>query len=130
MDQATLFEDHVYDALEQLVGALGGPKQVAHRLWPEKGIEAGAKDLRNCLSPHHRAKLDLFDLIQLLSWGQEQGHHMAMHRICKDAGYETPKPIDREQHVNELQKQFINATKQLDAISKELKANGVRLEAV
>lgn len=130
MDQATLFEDNVYDALEQLVAALGGPKRVGYRLWPDKGVEASAKDLRNSLSPHHRAKLDLFDLIKLLQWGQAEGVHVAMHRICNDAGYESPKPVDREQHVNELQKQFISATKQLDAISKELKANGVRLEAV
>ena len=130
MEQPELFEDHIYDALDALVANMGGFKRVAHRLWPEKGIEAGAKDLRNCLSPRHRAKLDMFELVTLLSWGQESGCHLAMAQLCKDTGYEVPRPIDREQVVNELQKQFLQAVGTLKGITQELERHGVRLSAV
>ena len=130
MDQANLFEDNIYDALESLVLSLGGPKRVANRLWPDKGIEAGAKDLRNALNPDHRAKLDLFDLIHLMQLGQATGDHIVIERICKDVGYEAPRPVNREEQVEELQKRFNRKVDQLNDIVAELHANGVKLKAV
>lgn len=38
-EQPNLFGDTIYDALEQLVAALGGMKRVGYSLWPEEGPE-------------------------------------------------------------------------------------------
>jgi len=130
MDQPSLFEDNIYDALEALVASLGGYKRVGHALWPKKGVEASGKDLRNALNPDHRAKLDLHDLIHLLQMGQSQGDHIAIERICKASGYDSPKPVNNEQQTDELKKQFNKQVEALSGIVSELKRNGVKLEAV
>ena len=130
MDQANLFGDNVYDAFESLVHAMGGFKRVAHELWPQKGIDAGAKDLRNALNPDHRAKLDLFDIVALLQMGQRAGDHSVMAQLHRDTGYEPPKPVNRQSERDELQKQFVSKVGELNDIVAELKRNGVTLEAV
>ena len=126
MDQPNLFEDHIYDALEQLVMALGGPKRVGHELWPEKGVDAAAKDLRNALNPDHRARLDLFDLMKLLQAGQRAGDHVAMERLCKDAGYDSPRPVDPEDARAEREKKFIKAVEDLKALAPSVDLRAVR----
>lgn len=106
MDQTSLFEAHIYDALDNLVAQLGRPKEVAHALWPEKGIDTAAKDLRNMLNPDHRAKFDLFDVVRLLKMGQEAGCHVGMDRLCSDAGYKRPEPINTEEQKAEIDKKL------------------------
>lgn len=128
--QPNLFGDTIYDALEQMVASLGGNKRVGYELWPEEGPEKAGQRLRDCLNPKHRLVLKPEDIIQLLQMGQAKGYHEAMAHICDECDYEQPEPINREQQVAELQKDFINRATELQETINSLQAKGVKLGIV
>lgn len=130
MNQPNLFGDTIYDALEQLVAALGGMKRVGYELWPEEGPERAGQRLRDALNPNHRTNLPPDRLMQLLKMGHGAGIHATFDFICDELDYEKTNPVNREQRVAELQKDFIRTVERLDEVAALLKANGVKLEAV
>lgn len=130
IEQANLFGDTIYDALEGLVAALGGNKRAGYELWPDDGPEKAGQRLRDSMNPKRRENLKPHELIHLLQMGQAKGIHTALWHICDECDYEQPAPVNREQQVAELQKEFISTVSQLDELAKALKAKGVKLEAV
>ena len=128
--QPNLFGDTVYDALEQLVAALGGNKVVGYHLWPEEGPERAGQHLRDALNPKHRSNLAPDKLMVLLTLAHEKGIHCGMEFINSTVGYEPPKPINRVNETIETQKLFNRKVDELAALIAVLRANGVELKAV
>jgi len=121
MDQLTLIHEDLYDALRDVVRAMGGAKVVGPQLWPAKPpLEAG-RLLADCLNRDRREKLDPEQLLWLCRKGREVGCHAATHYICEDAGYDPPKPRSLDAERRQLEEQVIAAAKLLDRVSRRLR---------
>jgi hypothetical protein len=130
MEQPNLFGDTVFDALESLVAALGGMKRVGYALWPDDGPEKAGQHLRDALNPKHRTNLPPEKFMELLRMGHKAGIHSAFDFVCDELEYQRTDPVNREQQVAELQKDFINQAAQLQDTIRLLNAKGVQLEVV
>jgi len=95
------FED-MHDALRTLVTKLGGTKKVAPKIWPEKGLLEAQSLLSDCLNPLRREKLSPQQLLLLLRWGRDEGHHEAISYICYEAGYDAPKSRSAKEEAESL----------------------------
>lgn len=82
------FFDCPEDALRSAVQALGGAKQVGARLWPDKSPDNAGRLLLDCLNASRPEKLDLSQIIRVLSWAKESGTHAPMQWIASEIGYE------------------------------------------
>ena len=89
------------DALRAAVQGLGGAKQVGARLWPDKSPDAAGRLLLDCLNNGRAEKLDLTQVICVLSWAREAGCHGPMQWICAEAGYEA-RPVTRAEEVDRV----------------------------
>lgn len=108
MDQQALFHEDINDALRAVIKAIGGTKEVASRLWPEKTMADAHSYLNDCLNTARPAKLSPEQVLLLLKWAREKGFHGAMHFICAEAGYRA-EPVDPEDERAKLQRDFITA---------------------
>jgi len=121
------FFESLNDSLRELVRALGGHKKIGPMLWPEQPQDQAANRLRDCLNPDRREKLSPEQFVFLLKLGREAGYHGAMAFIASDTGYETPRPVVKEDVVNQLQNQFVDAVAKLEVIQRQLaRAQSIR----
>lgn len=118
--QQALWHDSLEDSLRDVVTALGGPKAVAHMLWPAKTLQDGARLLNHCLDSERPEKLGLAEVVLLLTKGREADCHTAMHFLADAAGYETPKPINPETERERVQREFIRAQAQMQELVKRM----------
>lgn len=94
MSQPPLFVESIYDALNAIVGALGGPKEVAGVLWPAKAVDDARKRLKDCLNPDRDEKLDPEQVVLLFRLAREAGFHVAKHWLDAETGYLASTPAD------------------------------------
>jgi hypothetical protein len=118
--QQALFHEDINAALSGLVAALGGAKVVGSRLYPDLNPEAAARRLLDAVNPDRAQQLAPSQLLTLLKWGREAGHHGAMNFLADEAGYGRPPPIDPEDARAELQRQFIDAVNRAEQLGKRL----------
>jgi hypothetical protein len=104
------------DALREVVRALGGAKAAGSRLRPEMDPDAAARWLHDCISPDRAQKLDLAQVVTLARWGREVGCHALMDYVAAAAGYSRPEPLTPQDEAAELQRQFIQAVRELQVI--------------
>jgi hypothetical protein len=95
------FFDSPEDALKAAVQALGGAKAVGHQLWPDKGIDASARLLLDCLNPSRSEKLELSQIMRILSLAHQQGYHTAALWFTHQIGYDA-RPITPAEEVDRL----------------------------
>lgn len=100
------------DALIDAVKALGGSKQVGHRLWPEKTVEAAQRHLLACLNEDKPERLSPDHLMLLLRMARDVGHHGTFSHICALLGYSEPQPINPKDELTELLREYMEARKQ------------------
>lgn len=101
------------DALIECVKAAGGSKQVAHKLWPEKTVDAAQRHLLNCLNEDKAERLAPDQVLFLLKLAREKGHHGGVTFITGYLGYTVPSPVEPRDEVAELQRQFIETSRGL-----------------
>jgi hypothetical protein len=111
MTQPALFSESIYDALGDVVRALGGTKKVGLELKPEKPMEESSKWVKDCLNPERREKFDPEHIIWLLKKGREVGCHSAINYLCDEIGYERPKAIDPEDERAKLMRLYVEAVR-------------------
>ena len=119
-EQARLVYD-VLDALGEVVRALGGPKAVGPRMRPELPHEQAAGWVRDRLNPNRRERFDPDQVLLLLRWGREADCHVAMRFIARTAGYMEPAPVDPQEQVNELQREFVASVERQARLVEEMK---------
>ena len=112
------------DALVECVKAAGGSKQVGARLWPEKTMEAAQRHLLNCLNEGKAERLTPDQTVLIAKLARDKGCHAYMHYVCDSIGYSHPTPIEPEDEMAELQRQFIASTQMLAALAERIE--GVR----
>lgn len=98
-------------ALIDAVKALGGSKQVGHKLWPEKTVDAAQRHLLACLNEDKPERLTPDHLMLLLRMARDKGHHTPFFYVCGNLGYSEPTPINPKDELTELIRQFLEARK-------------------
>jgi len=120
MDQSQLFYEDEIDALRACIQALGGSKEVGHRLYPDKSPDKAGEHLNNALNPGHAQKLSFSEGITIMKWAREVGCHVAMAHVADACNYHRPDPREPEDQMAELQREFIAATKVMQQISQRM----------
>lgn len=109
--QPALFIEDVHTALSDVVRALGGFKKVGAAMRPDKAADEAGRWLADCLNKDRRERLDYDQLLWLLKEGRRIGCHTAMHFLNQEAGYAPPVPVEPEDEMAELQRQFIESVR-------------------
>lgn len=129
-EQFRLWHDDIYDALATLVAALGGAQEVGVHLRPEwegKPDQAG-RWVKDCINRNRADKFDFDQIFWLLREGRKIGCHVATYHICREAGYGDPLPVEPEDELAALQREFLEAARgqdqRMDRIEKLLERMG------
>ncbi|MDY7026626.1 MAG: hypothetical protein SVC26_09865 [Pseudomonadota bacterium] len=118
--QQDLIMFNIEDALRLCIQAAGGIKEVGSHLYPEKSIDAAGRYLNDCLNTEKREKLSLEQIILIARLGKKQGCNALMEFLSSELGYEKPKPINLETEKEKLQREFINAQKQMAELMNQM----------
>ncbi|SIR00364.1 hypothetical protein [Pseudacidovorax sp. RU35E] len=101
-----LFYDDEIDALRAHVQAMGGTKEVAARIWPDKTPMAAQRQLSDCLNANRSERLSPSQLLLLMRLGREQGVHILAEYLMGEAGYSRPIPLDPKDEASQLLAKF------------------------
>jgi hypothetical protein len=120
MNTDKLFYDSMLDAVSVAVLAIGGPQEVGRRLWPS--LKSSTQRVRDCLNPNRDEKFSLDELTQIARWSRDVGcHAIAMH-FNAEAGYVPPVPLAAADEKADLERQAIEAVKQLEGLVRRYEA--------
>lgn len=124
--QNALFHEDFYDALRDVVKALGGFKKVGADMQPEKPVDQAGRWLANALDQNRPEKLDPEQVLFLMKQGRAIGCHIAAAYISAECGYSDPQPIEPRDEMAELQRQYIESAKIMKSISERIERIQVR----
>lgn len=92
-------------ALRLAVDALGGPKAVGSRLWPDYAPERACVKLNHCLEVGRAEKLHLSQILLILAWAKAANYHAGMEQLGHLCGY-TVRPKLADEDFAELKRRF------------------------
>lgn len=118
--QMSLIHESLNDALREVVQAAGGNKKVGTMLYPEMPADHAAGRVRDCLNPDRREVFNPEQVLLLLRIGRQCGCHSAMGYLAFESGYSTPVPMEPEDEVIRLQREFVEATKTLGFLANRI----------
>lgn len=124
MSQEALFYETFNDALDSVVKACGGAKAVGSKLWPEKTADAAHRLLLACLNEDRVEKLGPEHVLMILRMGRERGAHAAINFLSRESGYADPAPIEPEDEKARLQREFIEAQREMSKIAERMERFG------
>lgn len=101
------------DAYIASVKALGGSKAVGHKVWPAKGVESAQRHLLACLNPDRPEKLSPDECLLIEKMARAKGVHVVAEYRATTLGYAQPVPVEPEDEVAKLQREFIESTRSL-----------------
>ena len=101
------------DALRDVIQAAGGPKAVGERMFPDMPIDHAASRIRDCLNHDRRDRFTPDQVMMILRMGHQCGCHSGMVFIARELGYAEPVPVEPEDEVARLQREFVEASKSL-----------------
>ena len=113
MEQQTLYDATLEEAIKNAVAALGGSKHVGCILWPDKNPQKAQELLNQCLNPDRKEKLDLSQFMLIQNLAKKSGCHAIINFQADELGYSRPQPIEPKDELAELQKQFIQSTEDM-----------------
>lgn len=102
------------DALRAAVQALGGAKKVGSIIFPDKGVDAAARHLLDCINASRNEKLDLSQVMLILSMAKESGIHAPFSWFASQVGYDC-SPITKAEEIDRLTTVVEQASKTLSA---------------
>lgn len=109
-------------ALIECVKAAGGSKVVGHKLWPEKTVDAAQRHLANCLSDTRSERLSPDQVLLVARLARERGCHAYMHFLAVQLGYAEPVPVAPRDESDELRRQLLESTRNMQAMMQRLEA--------
>lgn len=115
-----LFHESWPDALREVIAACGGAKVVAAKLWQEKTPDAAHRLLLDCLNETRPERLDPEHLRLLLKMGRDKGCHAGMNWLLRDIGYDDARVVEPQDKREQLQRDFVAATKSLQALAAQI----------
>lgn len=111
--QYGLLHESLNDALREVIQAAGGTKKVGAMMFPEMPVDHAAGKVRDCTNPDRRERFTPEQVCMLLRLGRQVGCHAAMAYMARECGYADPQPIEPEDEVARLQREYVEATKAL-----------------
>lgn len=114
--------DALNDILIEAVKAAGGSANVGAKLWPEKAPQHAQRALLDCLNEDRPAKLSPEQVMLIIRFAKDKGHHGAIAFILQSLSYAPTTPIEPRDEAAELQKQFIAATHAMQELSKRMES--------
>lgn len=117
-----MFFDDVEDALREVVRCAGGPKVVGAKMWPEIEPDKAGRRLSDCLNDSRREVLSPAQVMLLLKIGRQVGCHAAINYMSRESGYSDPMPVEAEDEIARLQREFVEATKALGAMASRIES--------
>lgn len=124
-----LFLEDVYDALRAAVQAVGKPKTVAARLWPNKPPEQAHKELLDALNRDNPRKLDADEIMAILRMAREVGCHQAKHWIDSELGYAPSQPVEPQDELAALIEEYLNHERRREALKPKIDERIAKLRA-
>jgi hypothetical protein len=125
MAQEALFYESFNDALSAVIQSCGGAKPVACKMWPEKTPDAAHRLLLACLNESRVERLTPDQVLFLLRLGREVGSHAAINYISRESGYADPQPIEPDDEKARLQREFIDAQKNMSQLAMRMEKAGL-----
>lgn len=110
------------DCLIACVKAAGGSKQVGHKVWPEKTVDAAQRHLLNCLNEGKDERLTPDQVILIARLARDKGCHAYAEFVAFSLSYAEPVPIEPKDEADELRRQFIESTRSLAAMAERIEA--------
>lgn len=117
--QQDLWHDSFDDALRSVVEGVG-PKKIAAEVFPGEPIQRAAQRLFHCLDPERGEKLSLSQVAMILQRGRAADCHVGMAWLCENSGYGPPQPLEPKDQQAELQRAFVEAQQQMEALVKRM----------
>ena len=111
--QLSLHHESISDALREVIQAIGGPKTVGERMFPDMPVDHAASRIRDCLNTDRRDRFTPDQVLMILRLGHQVGCHAGMVFMARELGYSDPVPVEPEDEVARLQSDFIEASKAL-----------------
>jgi len=108
--------DSFNEVLDELVKVLGGAKDVGCLLWPEMDAQAAQRKLLDCLNPERSARLTPEQAVFLMRKARQAGCHAGAEWLMAHLGYAAPVPLEPQDEIARLQREFITATQGLQAM--------------
>lgn len=102
------------DALRACVEALGGAKKIGRLLWPDKGVDAAARLLQDCVNPARNEKLSPAQILFIFRKAKQAGFHAGWEHWSNVAGYES-RPVSKAEEIDRLATIVEQSTKTLAA---------------
>lgn len=121
-EQAALFYDDIEDALREVVRVAGGPKVVGHRLWPEIDPDKAGRRLADALNDARREVLSPAQVLLILKFGRQVGCHAAINYVAHECGYADPVPIEPEDEVTRLQREYVEAARAIMKMAERIES--------
>lgn len=115
--QDALFFDNANAALRHTVEACGGFKKVGPMMRPDKSPDMAAQWLRDSLNDNRPERLSPDQVNALIRIGHSTGCHAYMRYLSHDCGYSTPEPVNADDERAELQREFNDSVKRLEAMA-------------
>lgn len=100
------FED-LNECLIACVKAAGGSKQVGHRVWPEKTVDAAQRHLLNCLNDSKAERLAPDQVMLIARLARDKGCHAYAEFVAESLSYSEPVPIEPHDELGDLLRQYL-----------------------
>ena len=113
MQQNELFHEDIFEALRTDIMALGGMKKVGHMLWPDKAPSKAGENLSSCLNESRPEKLDPNQVLFIKREAKQVGSFATQYFESDEIGMTRPTPIEPEDEKAQLEREFIEAQKNL-----------------
>ncbi len=125
---AKLFYDDEFDALAQTISNSEREfKQVAAFLFPHLKAESQYARLKNCLNPKTDERLTLGQIVAMCRFCDR---YDALYFMCDELHHGRPDPIEPEDELAKLQREYIQAVKLLASLTPKIEQAQTKLAAV
>jgi hypothetical protein len=125
MNPRALFHETIFDALNEDVGAIGGFKVVAGKLWPSENVTTSSAKLRNSLNPDQPHKLCPDEVMQIKRLAKDVGSFATVQFESRELCFDITwiKAEDEAQRIHQ------RAVKAMEELQKELRRSNELLAA-
>lgn len=120
--QMSLMHESLTDALREAIQSVGGYKAVGALMWPQLPVDQASGKVRDCLNPDRRERFCPDQVALILRMARQAGCHSAAEFLMREAGYADPVPVDPEDEVARMQREFVEATKTLSQLAAKIEA--------
>jgi hypothetical protein len=86
-------------------------------LYPDLPVDQAAGRIRDCLNPDRRELFSPDQVVLIARLARDVGNHAIMNHLAVELGYLKPAPVEPEDEIARLQREFVEATKSLHTMA-------------